>query len=100
MNLRHLYHRIMGHIKPFDTKDAVLTVTWQDKSIYPFFVPGIRKFLADNGCSYRNNFPNPLCCFELNNIEIDREGISALAEKGYHKSIMNYLCHIVAVAKT
>ena len=31
MNLHHLYHRIMGHIKPFDTKDAVFTVTWQYK---------------------------------------------------------------------
>lgn len=34
MNLRHLYHRIVGYIRPFDTKDAVFTVTSQYKPSY------------------------------------------------------------------
>jgi len=99
MTLRHLYHRIMGHIRPFDTKDAVLTVTWRDNSIYPFLMPGIRKFLESNGCRYQNNFPNALCCFAANKIEIDREGILALASKDYYKSITNYLCYLIKQVK-
>lgn len=97
MNLRHLYHRIMDHIKPFDTKDAVFTVTWRDR--YTFLIPGIRKFLEDNGCTYQFDFSGGLCCFKGNNVEINHRGILALAENNYYKSILNYLRHIISQVK-
>lgn len=99
MNLHHLYHRIMGYIKPFDTKDAKFIVTYYTSDKYALFVPGIRKFLKSNGCTYQNDFIGGLCCFEGVKVEIDRQGILALASKGYYKSIMNYLREITITTK-